>query len=70
MQITIQDGEDAGQTIEHCHIHLIPTNKKILIEDLDKISNNILIYLIVRKDRTFEEMSKEAKIYQEVFLLN
>ena len=24
VQISIQDGEDAGQTVEHCHIHIIP----------------------------------------------
>ena len=26
--IGINDGEDAGQTIFHCHIHLIPRRKK------------------------------------------
>ena len=24
IQYTIQDGEDAGQTVPHCHIHVIP----------------------------------------------
>ena len=37
IQITIQDGEDAGQSIEHLHIHLIPYSKKNLIQNLDEI---------------------------------
>ena len=37
IQITIQDGEDAGQTIEHLHIHLIPFSKKNSIINLDEI---------------------------------
>jgi bis(5'-adenosyl)-triphosphatase len=27
IDIVIQDGEDAGQTVQHVHVHLIPVNK-------------------------------------------
>ena len=28
VQISIQDGEDSGQTVDHCHIHIIPIPAK------------------------------------------
>jgi diadenosine tetraphosphate (Ap4A) HIT family hydrolase len=27
-QIFCQNGKDAGQTVQHCHLHLIPKGKK------------------------------------------
>jgi diadenosine tetraphosphate (Ap4A) HIT family hydrolase len=35
VQISIQDGDDAGMTIEHCHIHIIPMTKKIVFDEID-----------------------------------
>lgn len=35
VHIAIQDGDDAGQTIEHCHVHIIPITKKFNQENLD-----------------------------------
>ncbi len=63
VQISIQDGEDAGQSVDHCHIHIIPITKKINFhsEEIDGIE---------RTDRDGEEMDKEAEIYRESFILN
>ncbi len=35
IQITIQDGEDSGQTVPHCHIHLIPVSGKLSYDEID-----------------------------------
>ena len=62
VQITIQDGEDAGQTVEHCHFHIIPITKKHNFnESLDSSQ---------RIERTQEDMEKETEIYREAFVLN
>lgn len=59
VQITIQDGEDAGQTIDHCHIHIIPIPKGYSPKEIDDQD---------RQERTFEEMKDEAEIYQQNFV--
>ncbi|XWS75357.1 hypothetical protein CRYUN_Cryun01aG0079900 [Craigia yunnanensis] len=77
LTFTIQDGPQAGQTVPHVHIHILPrtdgdfekndeiydaidVKEKELKEkfDLDK----------ERKDRSLEEMSKEADEYRSLFL--
>ena len=65
IQYTIQDGVDAGQTVSHLHMHIIPhsnSSSKNLNEkqDIDCENKNI---------RTIEEMSKEADSYREYFNL-
>jgi diadenosine tetraphosphate (Ap4A) HIT family hydrolase len=37
INIFIQDGEDAGQTLDHLVVHLIPVNKKQNIENIDEM---------------------------------
>ncbi|ELA47723.1 hypothetical protein VCUG_00805 [Vavraia culicis subsp. floridensis] len=71
--MTLQDGEAAGQTVPHVHIHLIPR----LPNDL-KVNNDIYRKGAlecnyddddrVRLNRSFEEMSKEASYLREKFL--
>ena len=61
VQISIQDGKDAGQTVEHCHIHLIPIPEGYKSKGVD---NND------RKARTLEEMTQEAEIYKQNFVFN
>ena len=61
VQISIQDGKDAGQTVEHCHIHLIPIPEGYKSKGVD---NND------RKARTLEEMAQEAEIYKQNFVFN
>ena len=55
VQISIQDGKEAGQTVEHCHIHILPIPEGSSIKEVDDEK---------RKERTFEEMSQEAEIYK------
>jgi diadenosine tetraphosphate (Ap4A) HIT family hydrolase len=45
--IVMQNGGDAGQTVPHVHLHLLP-------ENMDKLHNEEM------KIRTEEDMSKEA----------
>ncbi|PKU70242.1 bifunctional bis(5'-adenosyl)-triphosphatase/adenylylsulfatase FHIT-like [Dendrobium catenatum] len=71
-----QDGPQAGQTVPHVHIHIIP-RKSGDFEKNDEIYDAIdvkekqlkekLDLDIDRKDRTFEEMSREADEYRLLF---
>ena len=61
IQISIQDGKEAGQTVDHCHIHLIPIPEGYKSKGVD---NND------RKARTLEEMAQEAEIYKQNFVFN
>lgn len=61
VQISIQDGEDSGQTVEHCHIHIIPIPQNYNPSKIDDIT---------RKNRTKEEMAQEAEDYRENFVFN
>ena len=61
VQISIQDGEDSGQTVEHCHIHIIPIPHNYNPRKIDDIT---------RKNRTKEEMAQEAEDYRENFVFN
>lgn len=61
VQISIQDGEDSGQTVDHCHIHIIPIPQNFNSSSIDDIS---------RKNRTKEEMAQEAEDYKENFVFN
>lgn len=64
VNIAIQDGELAGQTIPHCHIHIIPIiNNNTLLE-------NKLIDDKDKKERSAEDMEKEAIDYKSKFVLN
>ena len=61
VQISIQDGKDSGQTIEHCHIHLIPIPEGYKSKGVDNDN---------RKARTLEDMIQEAEIYKQNFVFN
>ena len=56
-QIFCQNGKDAGQTVPHCHLHLIPKKEKDesgLERQEDKV-------------RSEEDMGKEADSYRNLF---
>ena len=61
VQISIQDGKDAGQTVEHCHIHLIPIPEGYNSKGVEDDN---------RKARTLEDMIQEAEIYKQNFVFN
>ncbi|KAL7631924.1 UNVERIFIED_CONTAM: hypothetical protein RMT77_017755 [Armadillidium vulgare] len=55
--IAIQDGENAGQTINHVHVHLVPKHEKVFIEGYEEKDS--------RKWRDVNDMEEEAKILRE-----
>lgn len=72
----IQDGPHAGQTVPHVHIHIIPRrsgdfekNDEIYdaIDEKEKELNEKLNLDVDRKDRSFDEMAREACEYRLLF---
>lgn len=57
-QIVIQNGELAGQSIDHCHVHIIP----IIDKDRNK---DIKIDMINKEPRSYDDMEKEALLYRK-----
>ena len=57
-QIVIQNGELSGQSIDHCHVHIIP----IINNNKNK---DIKIDAINKEPRTDDDMEKEALLYRK-----
>ncbi|XP_056163066.1 bifunctional bis(5'-adenosyl)-triphosphatase/adenylylsulfatase FHIT-like isoform X2 [Syzygium oleosum] len=77
LTFTIQDGPQAGQTVPHVHIHILPRkagdfkeNDEIYdaIDEKEKELKQKLDLDKERKDRSFEEMAQEAGEYRKLFL--
>ncbi|ELA42691.1 uncharacterized protein VICG_00006 [Vittaforma corneae ATCC 50505] len=66
--VILQDGEDAGQTVQHVHFHVIPRTKGDLSRNND-IYNKINVD-VKRPDRNFEEMKEEANFLRSFFKEN
>ncbi|XP_047317544.1 bifunctional bis(5'-adenosyl)-triphosphatase/adenylylsulfatase FHIT [Impatiens glandulifera] len=73
LTFTIQDGPQAGQTVPHVHIHILPRktddfgrNDDVYdaIDDEEKELKQKLDLDQERKDRTLEEMTREAGEYR------
>mmetsp|Transcript_14525 Transcript_14525/g.16117 ORF Transcript_14525/g.16117 Transcript_14525/m.16117 type:complete len:155 (-) Transcript_14525:52-516(-) len=64
LTITVQDGADAGQTVEHVHVHVIPRKPGDFTDNDD-------IYREIEKDgrkpRSEEEMEAEANLLKPYF---
>ena len=82
--IAIQDGKDAGQSVPHVHVHILPRVKGDF-ERNDDVYDHLdnwhplqkgnaveqekkSLNIDNRTDRTMDEMSKEASIYRELIL--
>ena len=61
VQMSIQDGLEAGQTVEHCHMHIIPIPENYNPSSVDNVERNA---------RSIEEMIQEAEIYKQNFIFN
>ncbi|KAL3742484.1 hypothetical protein ACJRO7_017889 [Eucalyptus globulus] len=77
LTFTIQDGPQAGQTVPHVHIHILPRkggdfkeNDEIYdaIDEKEKELKQNLNLDKERKDRSSEEMTQEAGEYRKLFL--
>jgi len=62
VQYTIQDGIDAGQSVDHVHIHIIPITNRQYSKDEN-------IDAPLRIARSQEEMAKEAELFRQTFNL-
>ncbi|XP_057247636.1 bifunctional bis(5'-adenosyl)-triphosphatase/adenylylsulfatase FHIT [Beta vulgaris subsp. vulgaris] len=76
LTLAIQDGPQAGQTVAHVHIHILPRKtgdfeKNDEIYDAIDLKEKELAQKLdldkERKDRTLEEMSQEASDYRALF---
>lgn len=63
--VVVQDGEDAGQTVKHVHIHLIPRKEGDIARNND-IYDKINID-IQKPNRSLKEMEEEANFLRTYF---
>ncbi|PQQ05969.1 bis(5-adenosyl)-triphosphatase [Prunus yedoensis var. nudiflora] len=77
LTLTIQDGPQAGQTVPHVHIHIIPRKggdfreNDEIYDALDEKEKELKQKLDLdkdRKDRSLDEMAQEAEEYRKLFL--
>lgn len=84
LTLTIQDGTEAGQTVPHVHVHVLPRKKgdfepnDAIYDALDESSAEAKEVLMEqkkksnldedRKPRTSEEMAAEADSYRPYFV--
>ncbi|XP_039010756.1 bifunctional bis(5'-adenosyl)-triphosphatase/adenylylsulfatase FHIT-like [Hibiscus syriacus] len=76
LTFTIQDGPKAGQTVAHVHVHILPRKdgdfekNDEIYDAIDAKENELKGKLDLdkeRKDRSMEEMCKEAEEYRSLF---
>lgn len=76
LTLAIQDGPQAGQTVPHVHIHILPRKgddfekNDEIYDALDVKEKELKQKLDLdkeRKDRSFEEMTQEAEEYRKLF---
>ncbi|XP_031405617.1 bifunctional bis(5'-adenosyl)-triphosphatase/adenylylsulfatase FHIT isoform X1 [Punica granatum] len=76
LTFTIQDGPDAGQTVPHVHVHILPRkakdfkNNDEIYDAIDEKGKELKQKLNLdqeRKDRSLDEMTQEADDYRKLF---
>ncbi|KAI3994050.1 hypothetical protein MKX01_012307 [Papaver californicum] len=80
LTFTKQDGPEAGQTVPHVHIHILPRKAGDLlrrkgendrfydvIDEKEKELKQVFDLDIERKDRTWEERTQEAHVFRKLF---
>jgi len=76
LTFAIQDGAQAGQTVPHVHVHILPRKKGDfenndevydVIDEKEKELSEKLDLDKERKDRTFDEMAAEAAELRALF---
>ncbi|KAL8142134.1 hypothetical protein V2J09_015166 [Rumex salicifolius] len=76
LTLTLQDGPQAGQTVPHVHVHIIPRksgdfekNDEIYdaVDEKEREMAEKLDLDKERKDRTLDEMAQEANEYRALF---
>ena len=77
LNMAIQDGESAGQSVPHVHVHIIPRKPRDIPvndqihEDLENIRlHDEFVQDEDRKVRSMEEMAAEAAAYRPLFQHN
>jgi predicted amidohydrolase/diadenosine tetraphosphate (Ap4A) HIT family hydrolase len=64
--IAIQNGADAGQTVPHVHVHIIPRKHKDFGDDTDNMYKELAEHETKRPQQTPEQMAEEAAIYRKL----
>jgi len=65
LQFVIQDGPDAGQTVPHVHIHVLPRKPGDFpnVDDVyNELAGKIRIDVPEKTDRSAQEMQEEAEL--------
>lgn len=66
LNIAIQDGADAGQSVPHVHVHVLPRHRGDL-ERNDEVYEKLDVYgSEFRRPRTIEEMREESRTLQRL----
>ncbi|VDM39733.1 unnamed protein product [Toxocara canis] len=67
--VSVQDGPDAGRTVAHVHVHILPRKKDDFGGNPDKFYGELAEHdkpSAARKFRDVEDMNREAAIYRQL----